>query len=362
MRKSKHQVLVGRIQTCAGRRDGKANTSGAGRQGQHLGRRDGKANTSEAGRADGKANNSEADGKANTSEAGRQGQHLGGGRQGQHLGGGTARPTPRRRDGKANTSVGGTARPTTRRRDGKANTSEGGTARPTPRRRDGKANTSETFDRFGPEQTLLHEHLVTQPGNAPKAGPTHSASSAARGSGRRLTVLLLPTLRDTEEETPLGVSGVSVCPVSRLKVSCGTGGAASAPVAALAADDDGGDREGDEARPRRERDDGAGGDSGGRAEAARWDEAETQQRIPWTQSGTNIKDRGGEVTGSLMREGGDDTQQRAAGRTGTLGCCSEDKASVSGTRALPTELPGHPPGLSAVSSHVHRQHHVAERD
>ncbi|KAM8753720.1 uncharacterized protein AB9X84_010787 [Acanthopagrus schlegelii] len=78
-------------------------------------------------------------------------------------------------------------------------------------------------------------------------------------------------------------------------------------------------------------------------------------------------------------------QQRAAGRTGTLSCCSEDKASVRGTRALLTELPGHPPatslkchiranreptkmdavlllimaasGLSAVSSQLRRQYH-----
>lgn len=37
-------------------------------------------------------------------------------------------------------------------------------------------------------------------------------------------------------------------------------------MAALAADDDGGGHEGDEARPRPERDDNAGGESGGRVE------------------------------------------------------------------------------------------------
>ena len=37
-------------------------------------------------------------------------------------------------------------------------------------------------------------------------------------------------------------------------------------------------------------------------------------------------------------EKGDNRQHRAAGWTWALGCCSEDKASVHGALALPTEL------------------------
>lgn len=50
-----------------------------------------------------------------------------------------------------------------------------------------------------------------------------------------------------------------------------------------------------------------------------------------------------EVTGKGMREMGKDLQQRATGlelRTRSLGQCSEDKAPVYGTPALPTELLG----------------------
>ena len=43
-----------------------------------------------------------------------------------------------------------------------------------------------------------------------------------------------------------------------------------------------------------------------------------------------------EMTENWTKERGDDMQQRAIGRTRTLGCCSEDGASVHGTPALPT--------------------------
>ena len=41
-------------------------------------------------------------------------------------------------------------------------------------------------------------------------------------------------------------------------------------------------------------------------------------------------------------KGWNDMMQRAAGCIQTLVCCSEDKASVHGTPALPTELVGTP--------------------
>lgn len=47
-----------------------------------------------------------------------------------------------------------------------------------------------------------------------------------------------------------------------------------------------------------------------------------------------------ELTGNGMRERGHDRQQRATGRTRIPGCCSEDRASVHGMRALSTELSG----------------------
>lgn len=49
------------------------------------------------------------------------------------------------------------------------------------------------------------------------------------------------------------------------------------------------------------------------------------------------------LTGQLERDdmrwdGGDDMQQRAAGGTRTLSCCSEDTVSVHGSHAPPNEL------------------------
>lgn len=50
-----------------------------------------------------------------------------------------------------------------------------------------------------------------------------------------------------------------------------------------------------------------------------------------------------DTTGNMMRERGSDTQQTVP-RPGLepQGRCNEDKASVDGTRALPTELNGAP--------------------